>query len=517
MKQYSVVLLDDEELILESLQTLIDWQSLRCYIAGTAQNGEEGRILIRRLRPDIVITDIKMPKGSGLDIAAFCAEHFSGTKVIILSAYADFTFAQSAMRAKTVDFLLKPLSKNELLDTVQKTVADLDQIERSRLHSEQEKAELENAKSMAASSLLFNLARYGTSGWSNTDWLHQKVQVNSVVVTAAFFNSTCPMDTALAMGQTCIDRMLREAGYDPVFGSADEKLILVCPLQSGIDLVTARNRLLAQLKRNLAVLPEQLGVSVFCVSKVCNSESSLQQRYREGIDMLQAGFFCTVSQVFAELRQPPKEPEQMPARDLVFHMKHGRAEDASRLLDDWKGRLGQLANQQFAMEKMRELAREAALCAAKLGMDCTQLWRHRYKNENFEERYECLRRGVLEVCGYARKKMSVVSRMCLYVEENYGDCGLSLELVASEMGLNSSYLSRAFKKEMNQKFSDYLVTVRIEQAQKLLRATQMKTYEIACEVGFCDAHYFSQVFKKKCGIAPAEYRAQNGKDRNFTT
>lgn len=198
MKQYSVVLLDDEELILESLQTLIDWQSLRCYIAGTAQNGEEGRILIRRLRPDIVITDIKMPKGSGLDIAAFCAEHFSGTKVIILSAYADFTFAQSAMRAKTVDFLLKPLSKNELLDTVQKTVADLDQIERSRLHSEQEKAELENAKSMAASSLLFNLARYGTSGWSNTDWLHQKVQVNSVVVTAAFFNSTCPMDTALA-------------------------------------------------------------------------------------------------------------------------------------------------------------------------------------------------------------------------------------------------------------------------------------------------------------------------------
>ena len=107
-------------------------------------------------------------------------------------------------------------------------------------------------------------------------------------------------------------------------------------------------------------------------------------------------------------------------------------------------------------------------------LDCTQLWRHRYKNENFEARYECLRRGVLEVCGYARKKMSVVSRMCLYVEENYGDCGLSLELVASEMGLNSSYLSRAFKKEMNQKFSDYLVTVRIEQAQKLLRADVYK-------------------------------------------
>ena len=517
MKQYSVVLLDDEELILQSLQTLIDWQSLRCCIAGTAQNGQEGKTLIHRLRPDIVVTDIKMPKVSGLEIAAFCAGQFPATKVIVLSAYADFSFAQSAMRAKTVNYLLKPLSKEELLDTVQKAVYELDQAERSKAHSEQTRAELENAKTMAASSLLFNLARYGTSGWANTDWLHQKVQANSVVVMAAFFNTSCPMAAALAMGQTCTARMLRGAGYEPVFGSADETLILVCPLQSGIDLVTARNRLIALLKRGLDALPQQLGVGVFCVSQVCNSESSLQQRYRDGVNMLQEGFFATAGRVITQLSQPCQETEQMPARELAFHMQHGRTEQAQSLLNDWQARLVRLGSRQFAMEKIREWAREAALCAAKLGMDCTRLWNHRYENENFEARCDCLRRGVLEVCAYARRKMGMISRVCLYVEENYGNCALNLELVAGEMDLNSSYLSRAFKKETGQNFSDYLVTVRLEQAKKLLCATQMKTYEIARAVGFGDAHYFSQVFKKRCGTAPAEYRAQNSEDKNFTT
>ena len=128
MSRYSVVILDDEELILQSLQTLIDWEKLGCHIVGTSKTGDKGKRLIERLHPNIVITDIKMPGLTGLQLAEYCAQNEPQTKVVIVSAYADFNFAQSAMRAGTVNYLLKPISRTELQDTIEKVVAELDKL-----------------------------------------------------------------------------------------------------------------------------------------------------------------------------------------------------------------------------------------------------------------------------------------------------------------------------------------------------------------------------------------------------
>ena len=134
MSRYSVILLDDEELILQSLQTLIDWEKLGCYIVGTAKTGDKGKRLIERLHPNIVITDIKMPGLTGLQLAEYCAKNEPQTKVVIVSAYADFNFAQSAMRAGTVNYLLKPIIRTELQGTIEKVVAELDKHESTRLN-----------------------------------------------------------------------------------------------------------------------------------------------------------------------------------------------------------------------------------------------------------------------------------------------------------------------------------------------------------------------------------------------
>ena len=137
MSRYSVVILDDEELILQSLQTLIDWEKLGCHIVGTSKTGDKGKRLIERLHPNIVITDIKMPGLTGLQLAEYCAQNEPQTKVVIVSAYADFNFAQSAMRAGTVNYLLKPISRTELQDTIEKVVAELDKLESTATPSRQ--------------------------------------------------------------------------------------------------------------------------------------------------------------------------------------------------------------------------------------------------------------------------------------------------------------------------------------------------------------------------------------------
>lgn len=519
MAHYSVILIDDESLILESLQSLIDWAQLDCFIAGTAKNGRQGLKLIRRLRPHIVVTDIKMPDVSGIEIAEFCAQQLPGTKLIVLSAYADFVFAQSAMRAGASNYLLKPLSRNELACAVQKVVSELNTAERSMASRSLAETDFENAKTLATSSLLFNLARYGTSGsWRvDDDWVREKIEAGSVVVMGTFFNLTCSIAPALAIGQTHVHQWLHHAGYNPIFGSADENLILLCTVAKGIDYTTARNRLIQTLREFLRTLPEKLGVGVFCVSDVYSTGDMLQRCYRDCLSMLRCGFFCSTSSVISHNRAIPAAPPGIDPQEFIFALKHGRPDMIEVLLSRWKQILLQQEDEQFALEKMREWSRIATLCAAKLGMDSCGLWIHEYEHENFDTRFECMRRGILAVCTYAKKKVGNISRTCLYVEEHYGNRDLNLEAVATELGLNSSYLSRAFKKEMNENFSEYLVRIRIERAQKLLRETDMRTYAIAEEVGFWDAHYFSQVFKKRCGMSPAEYRTSVRKDKNFTT
>ena len=508
MSRYSVVILDDEELILQSLQTLIDWEKLGCHIVGTSKTGDKGKRLIERLHPNIVITDIKMPGLTGLQLAEYCAQNEPQTKVVIVSAYADFNFAQSAMRAGTVNYLLKPISRTELQDTIEKVVAELDKLESTRRDSEQAKAEMENTRTLATSSLLFNLARYGTSGanFTDMDWIKEKTKADSVVVMGSFYNTKMKAPLVLAMAQTYTGRALQEAGYEPIFGSADEKIILLCPVLQGIDKVTARERLIAVLKNFASQLPSELGTGVFCISEIYNDEKKLQKAYEDTSAMVRTGYFCEKSCVIANPVSAEKDTRRMNTQALASAIQHAQAEEARKLLNDWKQGLVISKDKQLALAKIRECSRETALCAAKLEMNTENLWQHYYENENFAARYDCLIRGVLTVCEYAKKKAGVVSRMCLYVEEHYGDRDLSLEGLADMLQLNSSYLSRTFKKEMQENFSEYLVRIRIEKAQALLAGTAMKTYQIAEEVGFSDPHYFSQVFKKKCGMVPADYR-----------
>lgn len=504
--QYSVVLIDDEELILQSLQGMVNWEELHCCVEGTAKDGGEGITLIERLQPNIVITDVKMPGKDGLEVADYCSEHFPETRVIIISAYDDFAYVQKAMFSKAVNYLLKPIDRDRLLETVEKAIRELNRMEEKRQKTAKT---LESAKTLATSSLLFNLARYGTAGSRNadTDWIREQMQKDSVVVMGSFYNLELEVLPALAIAQSYLDRALHRAGYQPIFGSADEKLIFLCPVLPGTDRQTARENIAEALRGFLNQRTTELGeTAVFCVSPVYSDEQQLQQCYGLCREMVKQGFFCSDSTIVTESRREEEDISNIDVGELVYAVMHGQMAKTDELLGKWKREIAKSGDPQLALAKFREISREITRCAAKLGMKTTGLWEHRYTNENYDARYACVVKGVREVCAYAGQKGDVVGCMCLYVQQHYANPELNLERVASDMGLNSNYLSRLFKKEKGENFSDYLTEVRIDKAKELLRSTQLKTYRIAEEVGYSDPHYFSQVFKKKCGMIPAEYR-----------
>lgn len=526
MEYYSVVLLDDEELIIQSLRKMISWSDLNCYIRDSANNGEKGKELIDEACPDILIADIKMPGMSGLELAGYCAAQHPGCKVIIVSAYEDFGFAQKAIKAGTVDYLLKPIDKKELMEAVRRAIGSIREWRETTRRLEKEKVHLESFRTLAEDNILFNMARYGTVGIRGEllRFAVDRARHAGVVVMIEFFNLIRPQTAVMAMGQEYYGNGLLKAGYHPAFGSADEKVVMICPVRKNCDYTTGRTRVIQTLKEIQRSAPEEIALNVICVSGIYRNEEELQKSYRQCITMIGQAFFCSQSTVLETTEQHrgavqgrEKEDKGSNVNILLQALKNGQEKVMMEFFDSWKKQLLQLLDKQLSITKIREFQREITLLASHMEMDTANLWRHSVENGNFISRYRVLTEGAASVCMFAQKYANPVDRCALYIEEHYFEHDLSLEKIAEAVQVNSSYLSRAFKKRYHVNFSEYLKTIRIEHAKRLLETSNRKTYEVADQIGYDDAHYFSQIFKKKTGMSPLEYRQKSAAGRKITT
>ena len=123
---YRVILVDDERLILEGLSKVVKWTEFGCEVAGTARDGREGLALIREVKPDIVISDIRMPNMDGLSMLAALRSEFPQMQLTVLTAYRDFDYAQRAINLGVCRYLLKPSKMDELTEAVREMIRRLD-------------------------------------------------------------------------------------------------------------------------------------------------------------------------------------------------------------------------------------------------------------------------------------------------------------------------------------------------------------------------------------------------------
>ncbi len=123
---YRVVLVDDEHIIVEGLTRAVPWGEMGCAVAGSASNGEEGLRLVRELRPDILLTDIRMPNMDGLSMVAALRSEFPRLQIAVLTAFRDFEYAQTALNLGVCRYLLKPSRLDELFEAIRMMTARLD-------------------------------------------------------------------------------------------------------------------------------------------------------------------------------------------------------------------------------------------------------------------------------------------------------------------------------------------------------------------------------------------------------
>lgn len=503
------LIVEDEIRIREGIRRLLPKLDSENKIAGEAENGEQGLMLIRELQPDVIITDVRMPVMDGLAMLEEAYREGCTAKAIVLSAYSEFEYARSALRLGVTEYLLKPINLADFSGAIERVkqemererkdrpekIGGLDQVLRNILNGDMELEDevldyLEQRFGINRTSPIALLVTYfeewtekkradflrkirrilmerpGTLFCIQEDEKQQEIRLllynyresdNMKRWIQGHFLRENEKAHGVAMGWTEVMgiRLLRE-NYEAV----EQYLEWTIPM--GDDVIVSYPEI-CNIQTELCVYPldieEQMRAAV-CSGDRDKAVKSLKRFQRYFQDQ----------KVYS-----PQNIKDCYVR-FCWNMIHFLKEAGSLSDEDIDQRellalITRAKTRQGLEESVRELLRERDTDQNQIG------------NLN-------------------------VRRAVALIHEFY-QTGITLDEIAARLKITPEYLGTQFHQEMGINFSAYVRKFRIEKAKKLLLGTDMKLYEIAEQTGYTDAKYFSRVFKAETGILPAEYRKTN--------
>ena len=491
----SVLIADDEKKVGLLIKNLIEWERLGLNFLGLVQDGQSAYDIILREHPDIVITDIRMPKLTGLEMIEKVS--MSGIKVhfIVVSGYRYFEYAQRALKYGVKDYLLKPIDETELNKILEKVYAE-----------EMQKQNLENKVETL-----------------EKDLFHSRHMLHKELMERAFSEKNehggeekslvLPAEEKL-MGRGYFQAVSLKVDRD-IAGERDvpkERLIM--------------QKLAEKAEESLQALTIDLVVSVksgMWLMLLLNYREDHNDRIQEALDTMFykmrnyiSGFEgCAVTMgcspgitefskinLILEISREAAERRIFEGcgKRIENYGDSSGGETASKSWTDiLSGRREQIKGD-ISIFRTAELGRTIKECFEEAVGHCrTVSSLQKYIKDALKEDLETIRKRREDL---ERKPVLNAIR---YVQENYGQ-KILLEDVAEMVGFNASYFSEIFKKETGKNFTTFLLEVRIEESKTMLRDTTKTIYEIAADVGYKDAKFFSQQFTKMVGIKPKEYR-----------
>ncbi|MDR9852620.1 response regulator [Paenibacillus sp. VCA1] len=523
--KYKVILVDDEPIILRSLQAAIGWEELGLTVVGTARNGESALKLIGEHSPEMVISDIRMP---GMDGIALMKEVLSGNPkriFIVISGYGEFEYAREALRQGAFDYLLKPIDHEELTGMLQRAAAQLDaRAENERLLHSVKALSVMARERMFSEWIEGNDRPLGHMQWMENSELEQDY-VMAVVQLDRFLRLNeqwLPDEKRLWLFavRNILEEWSLQHGALTVFPFHSGEWIVVFPAVGGTDHVRQGNDLILQIKK-YAKLSCSVGIS-----RVFKGIGQLSAAYRSATQALYQRFYSEREGVFAEREERPNEarptdlkyPKQVES-DLL---ESARTLDLQRMeaaFDDLKLYIERHAAAKETAERLlveiavvlyRQL--EYANLLADWPLD--GLLQALHEAENLQEAISLLRNAVARQMEESRRSQakedgrSLIEKAKLYIMNHYHK-DLGIEEVAEVVDLSISHFCTLFKQVSGYTFLEYLTECRMEKAKYILKNTGVKVYQIASMVGYQDPKYFTQVFKKTTGRTPSEYREES--------
>lgn len=515
---YKVFFVEDEIVTREGIRDKVDWLGYGFEFCGEAPDGEIALPLLQTIRPDVLITDIKMPFMDGLELARIVHERMPATKIVILSGHDEFEYAQEAIKLGVNDYLLKPVTVRDLHRTLQQLAAELDRERQAQQDLRRLRSQVEETRASLRQRLLLDLAVGAVSSARaieqseelGIDLLAQAYLVIVIKIEAS--DPSAAFDYQL-YARTCSElARLVEPDPDVFLVKKDlEEIVLILKGES-IEALADKSALVRDLIEQLACRTEcQLTISGGTpkrrITDICTS-------FVEALAGLQSttqynGNGNGVAK--AELLKINKSA-------VESYLKCGVKEDLDEFFDTFIWPMGETVLESAIVRHY--ILMDTVLTAAKfisdLGGNSDQVIPDLHLIEDIrtiDQIREQVQAILLAALTFRDSQVisqytAMIQQASAYIDSHYADPNLSLPEVAGEAHLSPSHFCTIFSQETGKTFKEYLTEIRIQRARELLRTTSLKSFEIAEQIGYGDPHYFSYVFRKHTGQSPTEYRWQ---------
>jgi two-component system, response regulator YesN len=509
----SMLVVEDERWEREGLVELWDWSELGIVIAGTAVDGVDGYDKALQLRPDIIITDIRMPGSNGLEMSRRIRETLPDVGIIVLTGYSDFHYTREAIMLNANDYVLKPLEEEGLRATVLRVADDCRQIKCQRAREQR----LQAGGRLAAEKLLLDVLEERDAGG---DILAELLALDplfaapgysvSIVVPAEHDDSASwrPLLPPSCYVVPCGSTPARWALVLPVQESGErwDAASLLAGSDAPLDMVVVGGEAAVGLNHLGEVYREALeraGHSILYGQRGFVKRDSFMEerrRWREASSSFRAEW----GELCLKLRQHIlglREREANEAVEMLFRLlrQHSGADKAyiTMIFNSLLNELASLENGQLCEEGMAATGR----------MDGKSL----YEIQRLDELNRLLHKYISGLIQRLDKKKNrkddyIVEKAVKLIEETYGSAKLSLTMLSGELFLSSNHLGVVFKKATGITVHQYIMDVRMRKAEELLRQTKRKVSEIAGHIGMSNQSYFCALFKQKHGMTPGEYQ-----------
>lgn len=465
---YKVLIVDDESWVLENYRLGIDWASKGFEVVDTASNGMEALEKIRQLHPDLVLTDIRMPVMGGLEMIRQAKQMFPDLEFVVISGYAEFSYAQKALNFGVAGYCLKPVEDAD----IQGVLANV----RERLGRRYDR------RVDYFSALEYMTDDMGESKISASDiglhWDAQQGMRVLICVGRWDAGKSALWDVVMPLG---VDRkacFVSDAELEQAEAELSGQTGLVVGISRVVQDVSLVNSALveAQIAANQSFMTGHRGIFHYQSS----SRGPLREVLNQLVEALEIRETAQVLEVFDKIGEMMESG--------TYNIRH--AFYVYNQISDMLFQRG-LEDDLYDLINYEEL---------------TQLF------SNVKEMLSTLQEQCLGIINYGSDldvqavSNDVVREILKYLHENYYQ-DISLRELADQYYLNPSYLCRTFKKQVGKPFTVYLANLRLRHACELLRATTLSVYEIAERCGYKDYFYFARLFKRMLGITPSQYRA----------
>ncbi|RUS46047.1 response regulator [Cohnella sp. AR92] len=526
------LIVDDELLMRIGLKSMIDWEEQGFRIVGEAANGKEALELAEIHKPELIVTDIKMPVMDGLELIRENSRRQSGCQYIILSCLDEFQYAQEAVRLGAADYLIKsdikPQQLKDALGTIKKRIV-MDSIQ-------EEAAALKEQVKEGIGYLKETLFKELISGFRDEREILEKTEALGIaLIQGPMILAKLRVDRFERIRRKYVEQdekllrysvvnimeevVSRRRRREVIVENSSEYLLILNTEGEAIheEEIASYNRLFAKIQ---ASLKDFLNITVAIgVSSVASGFRGLKKAYWEADAAIKSLFFEDRSRMAYYDSIPlktrdsdvyPIEPED--ERKFRLEVETSR-EGAARFMLMMRAKLRQEGySEQAARKAYISILSLISSCFPSLpasGGDGRTIYEKLLLEETLDGMHG-LALDYLDECEAHNRSRS--DRPQSYAEQasaillsQYAD-DISLQSVADQINVNSSYLSRVFKQETGENFVNCLTRIRIEKAQSLLKDKGIRIYEVASQVGYPNTPYFSKLFKKMTGLSPEEYR-----------